>query len=50
MAVLRDAEGSVPRSRLDAVWPEAAQRDRALQSLLADGLLVESDGRFALPG
>ena len=26
MAVLRDAEGTVPRSRLDAVWPDAAQR------------------------
>jgi A/G-specific adenine glycosylase len=49
MAVLRDAEGSVTRARLDAVWPEPGQRDRALQSLLADGLLVETDGRYALP-
>jgi A/G-specific adenine glycosylase len=49
MAVLRDAEGSVTRARLDAVWPEPGQRDRALQSLLTDGLLVETDGRYALP-
>ncbi len=49
MAVLRDSPGSVSRSRLDAAWPDAVQRDRALQSLLADGLLVETEGRFALP-
>lgn len=39
----------VPRERLDAVWPDAVQRDRALDSLLADGLLVERDGLYALP-
>jgi A/G-specific adenine glycosylase len=50
MAVLRDAEGSVARSRLDGVWSDAVQRERALQSLLADGLVVEDDGRYALPG
>ena len=50
MAVLRDAEGSVPRARLDEAWGDEAQRARALVSLLADGLVVESDGRFALPG
>ena len=50
MAVLRDAEAASPRSRLDAAWPDAEQRERALQSLLADGLVVESEGRYALPG
>jgi A/G-specific adenine glycosylase len=50
MAVLRDAEGSVARSRLDGVWSDAVQRERALQSLLDDGLVVEDDGRYALPG
>ena len=50
MAVLRETEGSVARSRLDEVWPETEQRDRALQSLLADGLVVVSDGRYSLPG
>ena len=50
MAVLRDAEGSVARARLDAVWPDAVQRDRALPSLLADGLLSwGTDGRYSLP-
>ena len=50
MAVLRDTEGSVAGARLDQVWADAVQRERALQSLLADGLVVESDGRYALPG
>ena len=49
MAVLREANGSVARSRLDAVWSDAVQRERALHSLLADGLVVEAEGRYALP-
>jgi A/G-specific adenine glycosylase len=51
MAVLRDAEGTVPRARLDAVWADAVQRDRALASLLHDGLVVEIEGgrRYSLP-
>ena len=43
MAVLRDTEGSVARARLDEVWPDDVQRDRALASLLADGLVVETE-------
>ena len=39
----------MPQSRLDAAWSEPVQRERALQSLLDDGLVVEKDGRFALP-
>jgi A/G-specific adenine glycosylase len=51
MAVLRDSEGSVSRERLDQAWAEPLQRDRALASLLADGLVVRAeDGRYALPG
>ena len=50
MAVLRGAEGSVARTRLDAAWSDPVQRARALQSLLADGLVVETDGdRYSLP-
>jgi A/G-specific adenine glycosylase len=50
MAVLREAEGSVARSRLDGVWSDGVQRDRALASLLEDGLVVPApDGRYALP-
>jgi A/G-specific adenine glycosylase len=53
MAVLRDAEDSVPRTRLDGVWSDDVQRDRALASLLHDGLVVETDERggrrYSLP-
>ena len=51
MAVLRAAEGPVPRTALDAAWPEAARRERALRTLLTDGLAEEiAPGVFALPG
>jgi A/G-specific adenine glycosylase len=51
MSVLREAEGPVARSRIDAVWPDAGQRERCLASLLSDGLVVTAgDEHFALPG
>ncbi len=51
LAVLRDATGAVPKTRLDQAWPHAAQRERALDSLVADGLAEPlADGRYALPG
>jgi A/G-specific adenine glycosylase len=51
MAVLREAEGSVSRARLDQAWADPEQRDRALASLLADGLVVVTPaGRYSLPG
>ena len=50
LAVLRDAPGSVDRARLDAVWDIVDQRERALASLLEDGLVVRTpEGRFSLP-
>jgi A/G-specific adenine glycosylase len=51
MAVLRDSHGPVAQHRLDAVWPDPVQRARALDGLVADGLVdpVGSD-RYALPG
>ncbi|XBB67110.1 A/G-specific adenine glycosylase [Nocardioides sp. WV_118_6] len=50
LAVLRDEPGSVPRDRLDAAWDDAVQRERALASLIADGLVVaQEDGRYRLP-
>ena len=50
MAVLRDAEEPVHRSRIEAVWPDAAQRERCLVSLAADGLLVAaSSSAYSLP-
>jgi A/G-specific adenine glycosylase len=48
--VLRAAETPVERAALDAVWADAAQRDRCLFSLIEDGLTEQlPDGRFALP-
>jgi A/G-specific adenine glycosylase len=50
--VLRGNDLPVTRDQLDIVWlRDTVQRDRALQSLLADGLVAKtSDGRFALAG
>lgn len=50
LAVLRDSHGPVEREELDAAWTrDAVQRERALESLLADGLMVAVDaGRYAL--
>jgi A/G-specific adenine glycosylase len=51
MQVLRTQDAPVTRSRLDAVWPDEEQRERALTSLLDDGLAVtDAAGRFHLPG
>ena len=50
LAVLRDATGPVPGTRLDLVWPDATQRTRALTSLVEDGLVHALEGqRYALP-
>ena len=50
LAVLRDAEGPVDPGLLDQVWDEPVQRARALDGLVADGLVDPlPDGRFALP-
>jgi A/G-specific adenine glycosylase len=50
--VLRGSSEPVQRARLDVVWlADPAQRDRALDSLLVDGLVEQTaDGRFALAG
>ena len=39
--VLRNAPGEVGRSALDAAWGDDVQRERALRSLLVDGLVEE---------
>lgn len=50
LEVLRETEGPVARVRLDAVWSDAVQRERALASLVDDGLVVASGGeRYSLP-
>jgi A/G-specific adenine glycosylase len=50
--VLRDNDSPVTRAQLDVAWlTDTAQRDRALDSLLVDGLVEQTaDGRFALAG
>lgn len=49
--VLRGMGEPVPGHLLDAVWHDATQRGRALDSLVRDGLVDPlPDGRYALPG
>ncbi|RVW00798.1 HhH-GPD family protein [Rhodococcus xishaensis] len=50
--VLRGSKHPVERERLDLVWlSDPGQRDRALDSLLVDGLIEQTeDGLFALAG
>ena len=51
MAVLREAPEPVPAGLLAAAWGEPVQRARALDALVADGLVDPlPDGRYALPG
>jgi A/G-specific adenine glycosylase len=51
LAVLRESDRPVPAEELVTVWDDGRQRDRALDSLVADGL-VEPIGNdmFGLPG
>lgn len=50
LACVRDVDGPVPATAFADAWPDRVQRDRALASLLVDGLLVESrPGSYALP-
>jgi A/G-specific adenine glycosylase len=50
LAVLRDAAGPVPSTALDVVWSDERQRMRALDGLVADGLVEPlDDGRYRLP-
>ncbi len=49
--VLRDTDSPVTQTQLDLAWTtDTTQRDRALASLIVDGLVQQTpDGRFALP-
>lgn len=50
LAVLRDSDGPVHRSRLDAVWTDEPQRIRCLASLVEDGLVAAvGPDTYALP-
>ncbi|MYS51474.1 A/G-specific adenine glycosylase, partial [Streptomyces sp. SID6013] len=50
LAVLREATAPVPQAVLDQVWQEPVQRARALDGLVADGLVEPlADGLYRLP-
>lgn len=51
LRVLRGAaDSTVPLDLLLVDWPDAIQRDRAIDSLIADGLAEARDGHLSLPG
>ncbi|MGB8652520.1 MAG: A/G-specific adenine glycosylase [Mycobacteriales bacterium] len=51
LAALRDSPGPVTAQLLEGCWHEPVQRARALDGLVADGLVDPlPDGRYALPG
>jgi len=51
LGVLRDNPDAVHRSRLEQAWDDEAQRERALDGLVSDGLVEPlADEMFALPG
>ncbi len=49
LAVLRGADDPVAATELEPAWSIAEQRDRALASLLTDGLVVLDEGAYRLP-
>ncbi len=50
LGVLRDSEGPVHVSRLEAVWPDETQRVRCLAGLVDDALVVTAgSSTYALP-
>jgi A/G-specific adenine glycosylase len=50
LAVLRHSSGPVERSALEEVWEDTLQRERALATLIEDGLVDPlPDNRYALP-
>ena len=48
MALAREAAGPVGARAMTRAWPDDRQRDRCLESLLADGLLVRAGAGYAL--
>ena len=50
LAVLRAASTPVPKAALDSSWPDTTQRERALDGLVADGLVEPLPrARYRLP-
>jgi len=51
LQVLRDTASDVPAEALAQAWPDALQRARCLDTLVADGLVEPlAEGRYRLPG
>ena len=51
LGLLRSSDGPVSTAELDAAWVDRDQRERALRSLVLDGLVVGAGERgYALPG
>jgi A/G-specific adenine glycosylase len=46
--VLRASDAPVTKASLDVAWDDAEQRERCLASLLADGLVHETQGLYRL--
>ena len=49
LRALREADGPLIESDVAALWPDAAQRGRAVASLVADGLAVATPDGLRLP-
>lgn len=49
LAVLRSSHNPIDDHQLAAAWPDAAQRRRALASLVQDGLAVAAGSTWSLP-
>jgi A/G-specific adenine glycosylase len=49
MRELRAAHVPVSDAEIAALWPDEAQRDRALAGLVADGLAVRDSVGYVLP-
>jgi A/G-specific adenine glycosylase len=50
LAVLRSSDEPIPNRDLAEAWQDSRQRDRALTSLVQDGLVVATANRWSLPG
>lgn len=49
MAALREASGPLRPEQLAPEWPDGEQRERALASLVADGLIAAQPDGYLLP-
>lgn len=49
MAELRSSNVPVSDTEISRLWPDVAQRERALASLLSDGLAIVADSGYLLP-